>query len=176
MIKFVKNNKVAVISIGAIVISLLLLLVPGFAHYTPFKDGYEAYANGYQFIFNTVTHEGAIASAYGSGIVGAGVAIIVLSALAITSFCFTKKSSFFVLLGGLISLTNSILFFSMEASAGKVYKVYDKGTICGWVTYVIGALLIIAAAYAIFTSIKMMRDEIKHPQTSKGTTYNYLKK
>ena len=174
--KFLKQYRVAVLSIGAIVLSLLLLLIPGFAHFEKIGDDYQYLANGYQFFFNLKAHNGEVASKFGTGNVKAGIAIIVLSGLALIMFCLTKFSSFFVLMGGLMNLTNSILFFSMEASANKVYPPHDDWTTCGWVTYFIGALLVIAAGYALYKAVLMMRDEIKHPAQPKGPSYNYLKK
>ena len=174
--KFLKANKLAVLSIGAIVLMMLLLLIPGFARYDYMGGAFSVKANGYEFFFNLKVHSGAIASPYGTGIVGSGIAVFVLAGLAIAMFCIAKISSFFVLLGGLFNLTNSILFFAMEASARKVYVLTDAGSICGWVTYVIAVILLAAAAYAIYKAVMMMRDEIKHPSAPKGPSYNYLKK
>ena len=174
--KFLKANKLAVLSIGAIVLMMLLLLIPGFAHYDYLGGKFNVLANGYEFFFNLKTHPGAIAAPYGSGNVGAGIAVFVLAGLAIVMFCLAKLSSFFVLLGGLLNLATSILFFSMEAGARKVYVLTDAGNICGWVTYVIAVILLAAAAYAIYKAVLMMKDEIKHPSQPKGPSYNYLKK
>lgn len=173
--KFLKENKLAVISIGAIVLMMLLLLIPGFAHYDP---NHKVLANGYEFFFNLKTRPGQLTTPipYGSGIVGAGVAVFVLAGLAVAMFCIAKLSSFFVLLGGLFDLSLSIIFFSMEAGARKVYKLYDNGNITGWVTYIIAVILLAAAAYAIYKAIMMMKDEVKHPSQPKGPSYNYLKK
>lgn len=175
MMKFLKENKVAVLSIGAIVLMMLLLLIPGFAR---FDANSEIKANGYEFFFNLKTKPGQLSTPlhYGTGIVGSGVAVFVLAGLTIGMFCIAKFSSFFVLLGGLLNLTNSILFFSMEAGARKVYPLWDNGNICGWVTYIIAIILLAAAAYAIYKAIMMMRDEVKHPSQPKAPSYNYLKK
>ena len=173
MMKFLKENKVAVLSIGAIVLMMLLLLIPGFAR---FDANSEIKANGYQFFFNLMKKPGANENPYGTGTVGAGIAVFVLAGLTIGMFCIAKLSSFFVLLGGLLNLANSIIFFSMEAGARKVYVLTDAGNICGWVTYVIAVILLAAAAYAIYKAVLMMKDEIKHPSQPKGPSYNYLKK
>lgn len=174
--KFIKENKVAVISIGAIVVSLALLFVPGFAHIYWCEDHFKYLPNGYQFLFNLMVKSEGSGNLLGSGVIGAGIAIFVLMGLAIASFCLSRKSSFFVLLGGLFNFVISILFFSMEASAAKSYTPATDYATCGWVTYVLGAIMLLAAIYAIYVAIKMMKDEIKHPVNQKNQSYSYLKK
>ncbi len=174
--KFLKANKVAVLSIGAIVLMMLLLLIPGFARYDYMSGAFNVKANGYEFFFNLKVHPGALETPYGTGIIGSGIAVFVLAAIAIAMFCLAKFSSFFVLLGGLFNLTISILFFAMESPARKTYPFTDAGNVCGWVTYVIAVILLAAAAYAIYKAVIMMINEIKHPSAPKGPSYNYLKK
>ena len=177
--KFIKQNKVAVLSIGAIIICFAFFAIPGFAHYGlngGVPGGFEHFLNGYQFFFNTEVTNPATKTPLGSGIVGSGVAVIVLLGLALISFIFSRKSSFFVMLGGVLSFVSSILFFCMEPAGRKVYKVYENNSVCGWVTYVLAVLMLAVAAYAIYTSIKMMKEEIKHPAKAQGPSYSYLKK
>ena len=191
MIKFVKENLVAVIGIAAIALSLLLMLLPGqFADLLPSKNGdAQFYLNGYEFFFNTKTVNG---TTYNPGVPGkdfvlpAGIIIFVLMTLTIVSFVFYKKSSALLLLAGLLEVVTSVFFFAMEANAKKYYQIFWSTTEQGktvyqgsiqWVSYVCGALLVLAGAFAIYKAIMIMRDEIKHPQVqSKTPTYNYLKK
>ena len=175
--KFLKENKLAVLSIGAIVLCAILLAIPGqFAHFGIVGDGYLHYLSGYQFFFNT--YKNTLGNTIGS-VVGSGIAIIVLAAVAIALICFWKKSSFFVLLASLVNLTISILFFSMEASAGKAYsafKPFEGRTFIGWPTYLCGAIIVLVAIYLGYKAVMMMKDEIKHPSQPKGPSYSYLKK
>ena len=175
--KFLKENKLAVLSIGAIVICAILLAIPGqFAHFGIKADGYQHYLSGYQFFFNS--YKNTLGNAIGS-VVGSGIAIIVLAVVAIALICLWKKSSFFVLLASLVNLTISILFFSMEAAAGKAYPAFqpfEGRSFVGWPTYVCGALIILVAIYLGYKAVMMMKDEIKHPSQPKGPSYNYLKK
>lgn len=175
--KFLKENKIAVLSIGAIVICAILLAIPGqFAHFGIVGDGYKHYLGGYQFFFNTYTNQ--LGDKIGS-VVGGGIAIIVLAAVAVALICFWKKSSFFVLLAAIVNLVISILFFNMENFAKKAYssfQIFEGRSFVGWPTYVCGALIILVAIYLGYKAVMMMKDEIKHPSKPQGPSYNYLKK
>ena len=177
--KFLKENKLAVLSIGVVVLIAVLLAIPGqFAHYA-LKDSnsYIHNLSGYQFFFNSYRNN--LDKAIGNSVVGSGIALIVLAPFAIASICLGKKSSFFVLLASLFNLTMSILFFTMENASKKAYAsmpVYEGKAAIGWVAYVAGALLMIVALYLGYKAVMMMKDEVKHPSTPKGPSYNYLKK
>ena len=115
----------------------------------------------------------------------AAIAIIVLFVISIVSLVLYKKSSALFLLGGVTEVASSVFFFAMEANVNKFYSTvtdtyHGKITfvpVINWVSYVAGALLLLAGAYAIYKAILMMRDEIKHPQSQAGgPTYSYLKK
>ena len=172
--KFIKENKLAVLSISVIVLSAIFLALPGqFAtyHYSPYA------ASGYEFFFNTITHEYNSVK-LGNGIIGSGIAILILFVFGIASICLGKKSSFFVLLASIFNLVPAILFFCMENQAKSHYPAYvfEGKPICGWVTYVCGALLILVALYLGYKAVRMMINEVKHPSAPKGPSYNYLKK
>lgn len=174
--KFLKENKLAVLSIGAIVLCAIFLALPRqFAHFGIVGDGYLHYLSGYQFFFNT--YKNTLGNAIGN-VVGAGIAIIVLAVVAIALICLWKKSSFFVLLAAIVNLVISILFFNMENFAAKAYPFtpFEGRSFVGWPTYVCGALLILVALYLGYKAVRMMINEVKHPSAPKGPSYNYLKK
>ncbi len=189
--KFVKENIAAVVGIAAIVLSLLLMLLPGqFADLrTSTIDRNKL--NGYEFLFNTFYRDGKWfhyenrAFIEGAGkVLPAAIAIIVLFVLSIVCFCFYKKSSAILMLGGLLTVVSSIFFFAMESNAAKKYGLVYANTVNGkahylgvvsWASYVIGAILLIAGAFAIYKSILMLKEEIKHPQQPKKNDYSYLK-
>ena len=176
-LKFVKENKIIVLAMTVIVLSLILLAIPGqFAHANLIGDKYSLHFGGYEFIFNTRTS--VLDAKYGVSVIGAGIAIIVMMVLSLVGLVFSKKSSFVMMITGLMMLTVSILFFTMEGAAEKSYPafVFNEGKIITWVNYVAGALMIIAAALVIYKAVMVMKDEIKHPAKPKGPSYNYLKK
>lgn len=176
--KFLKENKLAVLSIGVIVLVAILLALPGqFAHYGLVGDDYTYKLSGYQFFFNTYTN--VLGNQIGASVVGGGIAIVVLTPFAIASIILGKKSSFFVLLASIFNLVMAILFFTMENASRSAYPsmpVYEGKAAMGWVTYLSGALLILVALYLGYKAVMMMKDEIKHPTQPKGPSYNYLKK
>ena len=167
-----KLRFITLISLGALILAFGLLAIPQFI--------IQKYANmewgsisGYQFFFH------AVSEVYGSksgmkGVSGLGIASIVLMVLALASYIFYKKSSALVMLGGLLNVATSILFFAMEASKNNVYG--DNRTLCnvGWVAYVIGALLILTGLASIYYSFRSMQKEKKEIATKKN--YSYLKK
>ncbi len=174
--KFIKENKLAVLSIGSIVLCAIFLALPGqFAHFGIVGDGYLHYLSGYQFFFNT--YKNTLGNAIGS-VVGAGIAIIVLAAVAIALICLWKKSSFFVLLAAIVNLVIAILFFNMENFAAKAYPFtpFEGRSFVGWPTYLCGAIIILVALYLGYKAVMMMRDEVKHPSAPKGPKYDYLRK
>lgn len=176
IINFVKENKVFTFALVVLALSLGLLAIPGFARTNFMAGEFKTKLSGYQTFFNTETTVGLDVKIL-KGVCGAGIAAFVMIIVSMVGIVFSKKSSFVAFLTGLALLTISILFFSMEASVNKIVPiVYKDHASCGFVTYLIAALILIASGLVIYKSVLMMKDEIKHPAKSKGTTYNYLKK
>lgn len=197
VIKFVRQHLAAVAGIAAIVVTLLLMLLPGqFADLKVTTEVSCRKLNGYQFLFNfkrvngEVLHPGYY---YGNPVLPdetkalpAAIAIIVLFVITIVSLVLYKKSSALFALGGVAEIISSIFFFAMEANVNKFYLPLTETSVTGkttfipvirWTSYLAGALLLIAGAYALYKAILVMKDEIKHPQAKAGgPTYNYLKK
>ena len=174
--KFLKKNKLAVLSVAVFVLVAIFLAIPGqFVHFAPKGEDVFTYnLSGYQFFFNTVTKLGTTNPL--GHVIGAGVTIIVLAVVSIALICFATKSSFFVLLASIVNLVIAILFFCMEnAAKGYGFPITDK-KFCGWPTYLCGALVILLALYLGYKAVMMMKDEIKHPSKPQGPSYNYLKK
>jgi len=176
--KFLKQNKLAVLSIAIIVLVAILLAIPGqFAHFGIVGDKYTHYLSGYQFIFNTYTNN--LGNQIGQSVVGGGIAIIVFMPISIALICLGRKSSFFVLLSAIANVVIASLFFSMENFARHCYpsfQVFEGRFFISWVAYVCGAFVVLLAIYQGYKAIMMMKDEIKHPAAPKGPSYNYLKK
>lgn len=195
VIKFVRQHLAAVVGIAAIVVTLLLMLLPG--QFANLKTGNVTFnkLNGYEFLFNfkhvngKVIHPGYYtlngALPDETKALPAAIAIIVLFVITIVSLVLYKKSSALFALGGLTEIISAIFFFAMEANVNKFYdrpfdivngKV-DNFPVIGWVSYLSAVLLLLAGAYALYKAILVMKDEIKHPQAKAGgPTYNYLKK
>lgn len=178
LIKFVKENKIITFSLFVIVLAFIFLALPGqFAHYgIGIKSTYLYDISGYQFIFGTL--KDSAGNAVGK-CVGQGIAIFVMLILTVAGLVFSKKSSFVCMLTGLSLLVISILFFTISVAGQKVYVAFDViGKYkYGWVPYLLGALILVAAGLVIYKTVLMMKDEIKHPTASnKGPTYNYLHK
>ena len=175
--KFIKANKLAVLSIAVFVLVAILLALPGqFTHFLPNGDKTFTYnLNGYQTIFNAGKNH--LNNALGNSVVGGGIAIVVLVFVSIALICLTNISSFFVLLSAIVNVIIGSLFFAMEGFVSKSYPfpVIDKA-FCGWPTYLCGALVMLLALYVGYNAVKMMISEVKHPSAPKGPSYNYLKK
>lgn len=176
--KFIKENKIIVFALFVIVLSLGLLAVPGFTRSHLVGDEPKYLLSGYQTFFNTkYTAASVLETKVLTGTVAAGIAAIVMLGVTFIGMLFSKKSSFVMALCGLSLLAIAILFFTMEASVTKVIRIPFEGkSNCGWVTYVLGALNLIASGLVIYKTVLVMKDEIKHPAKPKGPTYNYLKK
>lgn len=175
--KFIKENKLAVLSVVAVVVCAILLAIPGqYAHFGIVTDTYTYKLSGYQLFFNTGVDK--IGNALGS-LVGGCVAILVLAALGLISIFFGKKSSFFVLLAAIFDLVVASLFFGMENFVAKSYtrfRTFEGKFFVSWPNYICASIFILLAIYLGYKAIMMMKDEIKHPSTPKGPSYNYLKK
>lgn len=180
IIKFVKENKIVVFSLAVIVLSFILFALPGqFAHYELVGKKFNYNLSGYQWIFNTMVKKGnGITAKVGNSVVGQGIAVIVMLAIAIPGLIFSRKSSFVTLVTGLDLLVTSILLFTISNAGLKAYPYAQLvgHSLMNWVPYVVGALVVIAAGLVIYKAVMMMKDEIKHPVQPKGPTYNYLHK
>ena len=166
-----KVRLIALISIAAIVLAAGLLAIPQFIvpnNYPTLES-----ISGYQFFFHAVdeVYEN---KAHISGVIGLGIASIVLMVLALASYVFFKKSSAFVMLGGIINVATSVLFFMMEVSKKQVYGTFRSFVNVGWVAYVIGAILILTGLASIYYSFRSMQQEKKDIANKKN--YSYLKK
>lgn len=166
-----KVRLVAIASIAAIILACGLLAIPQFI--VPNNYPVLESISGYQFFFKAVgeiyeknSHIGHVS--------GLGIASIVLMALALISYVLAFKSSAFSMLGGLLNVATSILFFAMEASKKNVYGSFHTFVTVGWVAYVIGALLVLTGLVSIYYSFKSMQVEKK--ELSNKKSYSYLKK
>lgn len=185
--KFIRENKAITLSLFIVVLSLVLLAIPkSFAHLgvDVIKKGantYHYYMSGYEWMFGTVKKIGDAKTAIGSA-VPAGIAALSLLALSFCGLCFSKKSSFAALLTSLALITVAILFFASSAATAKaypdVYQIAENGEFSNmsWAPYVIGALTLIAGGLMMYRTILVMRDEVKRPTQTKGTSYSYLHK
>lgn len=175
LIKFVKENKIVIFSLFVIALTFVFLALPGqFSEYGLIQGKeFEYKLSGYQFIFGYENHD------LPNKPVAQGIAIFVMLVLTFGALIFSKKSSFVSLLCGLSLLVISILFFTISVAGQKVYAQWDltNDFKYGWVAYLSGALILIAAGLVIYRTVIMMKNEIKHPApVSKGPSYNYLHK
>ena len=166
-----KVRIVVIASLAAIVVAFGLLAIPMFI--VPNNYASLESISGYQFFFHAVdtVYE---KNSHITGVSGLGIASIVLMALAVCSYVFSKKSSAFSMLGGLLNVAASVLFFMMEVSKKHVYGSYYTFVTVGWVAYVIGALLVLTGLASIYLSFRLMQSEKKDIATKKN--YSYLKK
>ena len=184
VIKFVKENKVIVFALLVVLLSFVLLALPGqFAHYgiNGYKNGrytFEYHLNGYQWMFGTV--EDVFGNKIGSAS-AQGIAAFVMLVLCVPGLLFSKKSSFVALLTSLALITISVLYFTISAAGLKAYPNFVQAednayTLMLWVPYVIGSLVLIAGGLMGYHTFLVMKEEVKRPSQSKGPHYSYLKK
>jgi len=161
------------VSIVALLVVFGLLAIPQFI--VSIKTGAEhpVYIMGYQFFFKAYSDVFSKGHSI-SGVSGVGITAIVLMVLALASFLFARKSSAFLMLGGILNVVASVMFFVMVASKNKVFGVDRELVSVLWVTYVCGALLVLTGLISIYIAFKSMRQERKVIATSKS--YSYLKK
>lgn len=182
-VKFLKENKIITLSLIIVILSFVLLALPGqFAHFgikhiNP--NTYRFYLSGYQWMFGSV--EDVLGNAIGSA-VGSGIAAFVILILAFGGLFFSKKSSFVSLLVSLALITVAILFFTSSSATAKaystVYVLSENGEFhnMAWVPYVVGSLTIIAGGLMMYRTVLVLKDEVKRPTQGKGPTYSYLHK
>ena len=154
------------IAIGLIAVAFGLLAIPQsfFAYNAGKFNGYEAifYANTYLEDNATFAHAS----------VG-GIIAMSLAVLAVPFFFLVKKSSASYLLAGILTSVSGILFLAMKLWFAIIYRGNGAWDIL-WVTYVIGALLVIAGGLSIYCSIILLKEEKVAPLKDKS--YSYLKK
>jgi len=185
-LSFIKENKIIVFALCVVLLSFVLLALPGqFAHYGVLnlrsKVASERFLyrlNGYQWMFGT--QENVLGDKIGSA-VPQGIVAFSFLILSVFGLLFSKKSSFVALLTSLLLITTAILYFTMAPAGLKAYPNFLQAKdheyyLILWVSYVIGALILIAGGLMSYRTIKVMKDEVKHPTQSKGPTYNYLHK
>lgn len=152
--------------IGLIVLAFGLLAIPkSFFSYAPHSY------NGYQAIFfadDILKENATFAHASVGGIIAMSLAV-----LAVPFFFLVKKSSASYLLAGILTSVSGILFLAMKLWFAIIYRGNGAWDIL-WVTYVIGALLVIAGGLSIYCSIILLREEKVAPLKDKS--YSYLKK
>ena len=154
------------VAIGLIVLAFGLLAIPGsFFTYAP-----RSY-NGYQAIFyaDTLLQENATFARASVG----GIIAMSLAVLAVPFFFLVKKSSASYLLAGVLTAVSGTLVLAMKLWFAIIYRGNGSWEIL-WVTYVIGALLLVAGGLAIYSSIVLLNEEKASPLKSKG--YSYIKK
>ena len=165
-----KLKLVAIASLVALVVSFGLLAVPQFIF--TIKSDIDP-ISGYLFFFNSAPDRFQKNHSI-SGVSGLGIASIVLMTLALASYLFFKKSSAFVMLGGILNVVTSVLYFMMELSKNRVFGTDRSMVTVGWVAYVIGAFLVLTGLASIYYAFRSMQVEKKEIQTKKN--YSYLKK
>ena len=182
LIKFVKENKVIVLALIVVLLSLGLLALPGqFAHYgigeiVGKHVSYKYYMSGYQWMFNL---EVKADTKIGAKAVAQGIAILSMLALCVPGLLFSKKSSFVSMLTSLALIVISVLCFTISVAGEKCYPSFeqpDVGSRMSWVPYVIGGLVFIVGALMCYRTFKVMKDEVKRPTQQKGPHYSYLHK
>ena len=187
VVKFIKENKVIVLALLIVLLSLGLLALPGqFAHYGPLdlsskvaSERFRYRLSGYQWSFGTV--EDILGNKIGKAS-AQGIAAFVLLVLCVPGLLFSKKSSFVALLTSLALVTAAILFFSISAAGVKSYPNYhirpkdNAYALILWVPYVIGGLTILAGGLMGYRTFLVMKDEVKSPAKAKGPQYSYLHK
>ena len=165
-----KVKLMGLISIAAIVVVCGLLAIPYFL--TTMKAGISP-VMGYQFIFNAYPDRFANNHSI-AGISGVGLAALILMTFGLVANFFSRKSSAFLMLGGLLNVVASIMFFVMEASKNHVFGTDRSMVSLTFITYVSGALLVLSGLLSIYVAFKSMRGERKEISSKKS--YSYLKK
>ena len=162
------------VSLIILAVSFGLLAIPQFMQ---FNGKLQYSASGYEFFFNCASdlYNGATRPTSVSGL---GIACIVVMGLAVVSsvvaVLFSKEGSAFILFGGLLNVAAAIMFFCMSLSRDKVYDKFRSLVDVGWVTYVIGGLLMLAGLLCLYVSVRLILQEKKAIATKQS--YSYLKK
>lgn len=190
VVKFIKENKTIIFALLVVILSFVLLALPGqFAHYgfdpQGGKTAFKYNLSGYQFMFGT--YKNPYTGKEIGGPVAQGIAIFVMLILCACGLVFAKKSSFISLLVSLALIVIAILFFTISVAGSKVYtggpdflpadtKSVTRYSLYTWVPYVLGGLIMLAGLLMCYRTFKVMKDEVKRPQQSKRPSYSYLHK
>lgn len=166
-----KAKIVLIASLAAIAITCGLLAIPQFI--VPNNYPTLGSINGYRFFFYWVDNV-YFEKTKMVGPSGLGIASIVLMVLAVASYLASTKSSAFLMLGGILNVATSVLFFAMEASKKHVYGSRYSFVNVGWPAYVIGALLVITGLASMYIAFRCLQSERKDLGSKKS--YSYLKK
>lgn len=157
-------------SLAVILLSFGLLAIPQFI--VTDVHAYPSFS-GYQFFFNAVSETDYKKSGM-THLSGLGITSIVLMGLALCSYALARKTSALVLLGGLLNVATSVLFFAMEASKKSVFNLTRSLYNVGWISYLIGALLVLSGLVSIIFAFIMMQREKK--VIASKSSYSYIKK
>ena len=170
-------KKVTIFALFTVVLTLVFFAIPGqFADLipnSPLKADWTM--GGFEFIFGGNANLRAIYGDFRSLVSGAGIAFLVILALAIAAYCTQKFSSSLLLLAGVFMLTDAIMLFCAKGWVTKIYPEYASSTVGLWVPYLCASLLMIAALVTIYTAIKLLASEVKMPVSDKKESYSYLK-
>ena len=152
------------IGIGVIALVFGLLFIPQFLRVdTLVVNGYEAIFYN-EYIWNNIT------SAHSSV---AGIIALILLVLACALFALSQKSSAAHLFAGVFMGISSLLFFFMQLWFDIIFRGVHSYSIL-WLSYVLASLLLIVAAFTIYTAILRLGEEKAAPV--KSSTYSYLSK
>ena len=168
------NKWVVIIAIAVVAITFGLLAIPN--SFAVVTRGYYQ-LNGYEWAFAFKFKEAgvnglrkAVPNARCSGLAIAAMVMILLS---VPLNIIYKKSALYEFLAGLLLAVGGILFLLMTISGAVIYSGEYKIL---WVTYVIGALLLVAGAAVMYVSVLLLRDEKKALLAPKSQEYSYLNK
>ena len=165
-----KVRLVVYATLAVLVLSFGLLAIPQFIMTD--LPAYPSF-NAYQFFFNAVSETDYKKSGM-THLSGLGITSIVLMGLAVVSYVLARKSSAFVLFGGLLNVATSVLFFAMEASKKSVFPMTRSLYSVGWISYFVGALLVLSGLVSLYTAFRMMQGEKK--AIASKSSYSYIKK
>lgn len=165
-----KNAFIAsMVALALVVVAVGLLAIPfGFASKVPYDY------SGFEVIFHYGLRDGIDALGRNTPNARASVANIialVFAALAVVSYAFNKKSTVLSLLGGICSGLAGLFFLSNELWIAVAYK--NAQLVLGWMTYVVGVILVVASVGTIFHAVKALNEEKQVIETKQN--YSYLK-
>ena len=167
----------SIASVVIIAISFGLLALPGqFYNLILEKTNPQPVMSGYEFIFNALPETfKSYTGVYEVGASGLGIAALVMMVLALPCFILVRKSSALPLFGAILIFIAGLFFLLMKPwGADPMFKAYIKSGAVLWVSYVIGALLVLAAIAIVYFTIKVLKEEKVAPKSNVG--YSYLKK
>lgn len=161
----------SIITIAVLVACCLLLIIPG--QFATIGRGY----SGYEVIFhcsmvdgiNYLAKNNPDTRASASGILGL-IFILFAFVSSLFSIKLIKKNTALPILSGALTFIAGIMFISMNLSMNIIYK--GKAQL-GFVTYLIGGLLLFFGALLIVLGIFLVKEEAKSYTASRQ--YSYIK-